>query len=349
MEIGNNNILDLIARSFTGKLSEEETNYLKLWKEESKENNDEYSDYKDLWERSKILSHKLSVNTQEALAETRRKAGINSFYIRWKQIALQAAAVLIISIVFSILYTNISRKEAATDVEKTVYQHVKAACGTQTKIELEDGTIVFINSGSELSFPNSFSDKDVRLVKLSGEGYFTVAKNKEKPFIVEINKLQVKVLGTSFNVEAYPNNSNTTIALVEGQIELQQNGENRSPNITTMKPNQIAVFNNSSESLNLKTETDLSKYIDWKEGKIVFSNDPISIVMEKLENWYNVDIDLADNKLQKYRFTGTFINEPVENILYILSITSNMKYKIFPSKAKDNKSYSKCRIVLKSK
>jgi len=349
MTIERNNILELIAKSFTSKLSEEEIIQIDSWKSECKENLDEYNDYKDLWEKSKTLYFKSSINSEEALAKTRRNAGINNLQIKWRTYVMQAAAVLILSVFGTVVFNQFVSHKTIVENESTVYQHVKAAFGTQSKVELSDGTIVYINSGSELSFPNSFSDKNNRKVKLSGEAYFTVAKNKEKPFIVETNKLQVKVLGTSFNVDAYPDNSDVIIALVEGQIAIQHLNEKDQKNIAVMKPNQIATYNINSANLCLTSENDLSKYIDWKEGKIVFSNDPINIVMKKLENWYNVEIELANKKLEKYRFTGTFINEPIENILSILSMTSNMKYKIYASKLKADKSYSRCKIVLTSK
>ena len=93
----------------------------------------------------------------------------------------------------------------------------------------------------------------------------------------------------------------------------------------------------------------MSKYTAWTEGKIVFSNDPVSTVTEKLGNWYNVDIEIADRKLQKYRFTGTFIDEPLEQVLNILTLTSHMQYKVIPATKLGDNSYSKRKVILKSK
>jgi len=188
-----------------------------------------------------------------------------------------------------------------------------------------------------------------RRVELTGEGFFTVAKNNEQPFIVDLQRIQIKVLGTSFNAEAYPENPSITIALVEGNIQLQQQNGEDITDLLEMKPNNVAIFKQTENKLQWKTEDDLNKYIAWREGKIVFSNDPVNTVIQKLENWYNVDIELSDPFLKKYRFTGTFIDEPLEQVLTILNMTSKMSYSIIPAEKRDDNSYTKRRIILKSK
>ncbi len=350
MILDKNNIAELIAKSFTSKLDENENSILENWKAESKSNLDEYNDYKDLWEKAKSLCFPSPINTRQALDEVRKKAGIDSKSIDWINIGKQAVAVIFLSITLSVLYNYfVSTKKTESNQEKIVYQQVKAAYGTQSKIELSDGTVVFLNSGSELSFPNTFTGSDHRQVKIIGEGYFTVAKNAQRPFVVEANKLQIKVLGTSFNVEAYPNNENVTIALVEGKVALQHKVNDQEENIATLIPNQIAFFNNANDKVKTLYNNDLRKYTGWIDGKIVFVDDPIDIVMQKLENWYNVDIEFKERKLEKYRFTGTFIDESIENILKILSLTSDMRYEIIQSEKNDDKTFTRCRIILKSK
>jgi len=188
-----------------------------------------------------------------------------------------------------------------------------------------------------------------RNVELTGEGHFAVSKNNSQPFIVDINKIQIKVLGTTFNVDAYPDNSTFTIALAEGKIEIQQKSPDGPKDLLVMKPNQVAVYKLSENKLEWKTEADLSKYSAWTDGKIVFFDDPVNTVIQKLENWYNVDIELSDKRLQKYRFTGTFIDEPLEQVLSILNLTSRMQYQIIPAHKLGDNSYSKRKIILKSK
>jgi ferric-dicitrate binding protein FerR (iron transport regulator) len=235
-------------------------------------------------------------------------------------------------------------------VEKTeavVYQEIKATYGTQSRVELADGTIVFLNSGSKMRFPNSFNGMKNRKVELSGEGHFTVTKNSEQPFLVDVKKMQIEVLGTTFNVDAYPDNNEITVALVEGKITLQKETANGITDLMEMKPNQVAYYRQKENKVFWGNVDDLYKYTAWTTGKIVFSDDPIQTVIQKLENWYNVDIELADKRLERYRFTGTFIDESLEQVLSILNRTSKMEHEIIPAKKMEDNSYSKRKIILK--
>jgi ferric-dicitrate binding protein FerR (iron transport regulator) len=261
----------------------------------------------------------------------------------------QIAAVLVLALIFASTYNLIVNPVNPNKKGELVFQEVRAAYGTRTHLELPDGTIVNLNSGSTLKFPISFNGENARLVYLTGEGNFKVTKNNQQPFIVDINRLQIKVLGTTFNVNAYPENLAITVALEEGKVILQQINNNTISELTEMNPNQVAIFNQPENRLELKSERDLTKYTAWMDGKIVFSNDPVNMVIQKLENWYNVDIEVSDKKLENYRFTGTFIDEPLEQVLSILNLTSKMQYKIIPAKKLGDNSFSKRKIILTSK
>jgi transmembrane sensor len=289
------------------------------------------------------------INLGNSLKTTRQKAGIKNGNIKWINVLQQIAAVLVLSVILATTYNLVIKPLAGDQNRALVFQEVKAVYGMQTKVELPDGSIVNLNSGSTLKFPTTFNDSRTRLVYLSGEGKFNITKNRNQPFVVEIDKLQVKVLGTTFNVDAYPGNSAITVALVEGNVLLQQIQNENASDLMEMKPNQVAIFQKSTNKLLCIEESDLTKYISWTEGKIVFSNDPVITVIRKLENWYNVEIELSDKRLENYRFTGTFIDEPLEQVLSILNITSQMEYKIIPAKRLEDNSFSKRKIIIKSK
>jgi transmembrane sensor len=349
MNTGYDYIYDLIAKSFTGNLTEEETVYLNDWKTADRANILEYNEFKEIWEHSKRLSQPSRIDLPKSLAITRKKAGIVNTQIKWLPVFIQIAAVLILALLFSAFYNQFLTQKPKEKIESIVYQSLKAPYGTQSRIELSDGTVVYLNSGSTLRFPNSFNGQKYRNVELSGEGHFSVAKNSEQPFIVDVKKFQIKVTGTTFNVNAYDDNAIITIALVEGSIKLQQNSGKYVTDLMELKPNQVAYYKRSENNLQLKTEDDLNKYTAWTEGKLIFSNDPINTVIQKLGNWYNVNIELADKKLENYRFTGTFIDEPLEQVLNILNLTSKMEYKVVPAQKLGDNSYSKRKIILKSK
>ncbi len=348
MNIDNPEIYDLIAKSFSGQLTEEEQITLNEWKLADRYNLAEYNDYTDIWNHSNHLAMLSEIDMPKSLDATRKKAGIDRRQIGWFKIFAQIAAILVLALLFSSLYNLFLVPKPYQRAEAIVYQQVKATYGTQSRVDLADGTIVYLNSGSALRFPATFNGQKNRNVELSGEGYFTVTKNSEQPFVVDIHKLQIEVHGTTFNVDAYPGNSAFKIALVEGSIRLEQKADNSEIELMDMKPNQVATYNLSENKLSLKNEDDLTKYTAWTEGKIIFSNDPVSTVLQKLGNWYNVDIEVADRKLRKYRFTGTFIDEPLEQVLNILNLTSDMRYQVIPAQKQADNSYSKRKIILKS-
>jgi ferric-dicitrate binding protein FerR (iron transport regulator) len=349
MDSQHDEIYDLIARSFSSELTEEETLLLNTWKAAEKSNLSAYQDFAEIWKHSNRLALPSQIDLSGSLEITRQKAGIRNREVKWMNLMRQIAAVLVLSVIFASTYQLVVKPVASMKKEVVVFQEVRAAFGTQTRLELPDGTMVSLNSGSTLKFPTTFDNSKTRLVYLSGEGNFKVTKNINQPFVVDINKLQVRVLGTTFNVDAYPGNAAITIALVEGKILLQQTSNDKISDLMEMKPNQVAFFKQSENKIQWKEESDLTKYTAWTDGKIVFSNDPVNTVIQKLENWYNVDIELSDKKLEKYRFTGTFIDEPLEQVLSILNLTSQMQYKVIPAKKLGDNSFTKRKIILRSK
>jgi ferric-dicitrate binding protein FerR (iron transport regulator) len=136
------------------------------------------------------------------------------------------------------------------------------------------------------------------------------------------------------------------VALVEGSVELQNTTNNKT---LKLAPNQIAVLDADSKTLVSDDVTDLNKYTAWINGRIVFYGDPIQTVVKKLSNWYNIDIVISDKKLESYKFTGTFINEPVEQVLNVLSLTSKMAFEVEPAVKQADNTITKRRIILKSK
>lgn len=341
-----NEIYELIARSLTDRLTEEESIVLEKWKLAAAENHQEYNDIVALWIKSGSLKLPESLNFKTAQKHIYTRTGIYSGKKRVITLLVQAAAVVVLAVIFSGVYNFLNRNNASSNSNSLIGQEIKAAYGTQTKIALSDGTIVYLNSGSKLIFPQSFAGQKQREVTLDGEGYFEVAKNKEQPFMVSARELQIKVLGTKFNVDAYENNSSVSVALVEGSVELQNTTDQQT---LKLAPNQLAVLDANNKILVRNDVADLNKYTAWINGCIVFYGDPIQTVVKKLSNWYNVDILISDKKLENYRFTGTFINEPVEQVLSVLSLTSKMTFEVEPAIKQTDNTITKRRIVLKSK
>lgn len=353
MDTETNRIYSIIAKSLTENLDDKEFKELNEWKMASKENLSEYNDFIELWIKSGSLTLPSTINHHNAFKKIRINSGLNSSPKRWINIAVQVAAVLVLSIILSGVYVNLTNDRkvqiSSNSAYLPIYHEIKAAFGTQAKVELADGTVVFLNSGSKLRFPQTFDNQEQRKVLLDGEGYFAVTKNSDQPFVVQVNKLDIKVLGTTFNVEAYNDNPIVNIALVEGSLMLQEQSESGNKDLMHLLPNQVATLNKSDNVISKTDVADLYKYTAWIDGRIVFYNDPIETVVNKLGKWYNVDISIADKRLENYRFTGTFIDESLEQILNILSLTSPMTYDIESSLKQSDNSMSKRKIILKGK
>ncbi len=338
-------IESLLIKLFSGKITLEEEQIIHVWLDESEGSKKEFNAYKKLWNDSKSLALSGAIDPETALLKTKKQIPQFGRKTRWLSFIRQAAAVLMLSAILSVTINYFLNRtpEKARDV---VYQEIKAAFGTQTKLTLADGTNVWLNSGSTLRFPVSFENTQKRQVDLKGEGYFEVAKNSQKPFIVNTCKLQVKALGTSFNVNAYEDEKHIEVALIEGKVELLQPVKGEAVSIMTLQPSEIADYNVEDHQITHKSEPEIERYSAWKEGKIVFFNDPVEKLISRLENWYNVDIEITGNTLKGYHFTATFGQESLDQVLKYLSISTPFSYQFVPMSAADKKEGKKQKIIL---
>jgi len=159
--------------------------------------------------------------------------------------------------------------------------------------------------------------------------------NDSSPFEITAGNSTVKVLGTSFNINAYPSENYIEVVLAKGKVEFSDNHNNAK---VTMFPSERLIFHNGSIS---KTVTDPAKYSGWTEGKLVFRGDPMTEVGRRIERWYNVKFELANRELEKYSFRGTFEDDTLEEVLDLLSMTSPIRYKITPRKINEDGTYEK--------
>ena len=207
--------------------------------------------------------------------------------------------------------------------------------GSKSKITLPDGSTVNLNSGSTLRYPAEF-DSENRNVSIEGEAYFDVKKDSHHPFLVKTNGIIIRVLGTKFNVKSYPEEKTVETTLVSGKVELYANNtviSNRN-RLMVLKPNQQAVFEvikgqkDSILSLVCNQNVDVSSIISWKDNRLKFCDEKFADLAQKLERWYNVDIDIKDQELQSTPFSGVFEKETVEQSLNALRLAAPFKYKM---------------------
>ena len=186
---------------------------------------------------------------------------------------------------------------------------VKADKGDKATIELPDGTNVVLNSASQLSYLNNFGE-NVRRVQLNGEAYFKVAHDEKHAFIVQVGDLEVKVLGTSFNVSAYEDAKDVTVVLLEGKVGVYAQKMSHIMNKITA------------------TQVHPSDYIEWTKGNIYFEKESLENIMKTLSRIYDVEIRFDSNKLPNEYFTGTIPGGGIQNALNILMLTSPFFYEM---------------------
>lgn len=193
-------------------------------------------------------------------------------------------------------------------VLKTVAENAKSMnqliipYGNQSKLTLADNTVVWLNAGSRLVYPTTFGGK-TREVLLFGEAYFEVAKNAEKPFIVKTSDIQIKVLGTHFNVSAYTEDKVIQTVLQEGSVELSKNDANIFSERIVMKPNQMASFSKTTNETAL-SNVDASYYILWTKGLLSFDEVDFDRILKKVERFYNISVDFSEPTIRAIRISG---------------------------------------------
>lgn len=213
---------------------------------------------------------------------------------------------------------------ATSDNNNAELNQLVVPYGKNSSIQLPDGTIAYINAGSRLIYPSKFDSK-TREVYLIGEGYFDVVHDPARPFIAKTNELEIKVLGTKFNLSAYPSDRFIETVLVEGRVKVI---EDRGPFLKSefeLEPNQMASFNRNDSELKI-SNVDVSNYVTWHDGYLNFESSELNRIAKKLERYYNVQIRLADPLMGQKAISGKLkLKEDIESALRVLAISAEME------------------------
>lgn len=230
----------------------------------------------------------------------------------------------------------------------TIY-NTKVVVGkaVRKKVVLPDGTHVWLNSESTLVYDKNMVKRNLREVQLMGEAFFDVAHNKLRPFIIKTNKISVKVLGTAFNIKAYPKDQKTETTLLRGSIELTVN--NHSAQKVILKPaekfalidQKIKIANQTkpdqADNITMVVQNVLpvkvlgkeySEEVSWVDNQLVFSNESFEELAPKLERWYNIKLNIQSSHIKAYHFTGVFIDENLTEALTALQLIKSFNFKI---------------------
>jgi ferric-dicitrate binding protein FerR (iron transport regulator) len=266
-----------------------------------------------------------------------------------KRLLWAGAAVMITAAI--VFFSLLSVNKKTYSQEKVAQSEVSTKNGSRTKIQLPDGTSVWLNSSSKLVYDNTHFGTGIREVSLTGEAYFDVVKNPNKPFVIHTAKMDIRVLGTAFNVKCYPGEKTTETSLIRGSVEVTL--KDRQEKII-MKPNEKLILNNDDikpvkqllakskqatiiEKVNPIIElSHLTLYpkdssiveTGWVENRLIFSDEKLDDIAKKMERWYGVTIIISNDRLRKELLTGSFEKETIYQALNALQLTTAFSYKV---------------------
>ncbi|MCM0683794.1 FecR domain-containing protein [Bacteroides sp. B1-V-101] len=329
MEEENKHIDELIANYLTEGLDKNALDELKTWIAASAENQQYFIRQREIWfsavsreaasvyDKDKAFENfRNRVESQKEIQSTSRRGF--SLSALWRY----AAVVVIIIAVGCISYWQgeVNVKDTFADIS------VEAPLGSKTKLYLPDGTLVWLNAGSRMTYSQGFG-VDNRKVELEGEGYFEVKRNEKIPFFVKTKDLQLQVLGTKFNFRDYPEDHEVVVSLLEGKVGL--NNLLREEKEAVLSPDERAVLNKANGLLTVESVT-ASNASQWTDGYLFFDEELLPDIAKELERSYNVKIHIANDSLKTFRFYGNFVRreQNIQEVLEALASTEKMQYKI---------------------
>ncbi len=340
---------NLISEFLAGEISDDEMILLKAWIDSDPENRLMFNEVNELWQEANVHTKHENYRTETAWMNISSKLGLrknNNKSIKILsqinfRILIAAATVACLVAVggLSILITG-----------KTSFQHMASAPtiittneGEKSQILLSDSTRIYLNSGSTLQY-NGLYNIGSRDVKLTGEAFFIVHTNPEKPFVVQIDKMSITATGTRFNVLSYGNEDRVETTLEEGTIQVSIKGKEP----ISVKPDQQVVYFRHSEKVLLR-EVATDTYTSWKENKLRFDDTPFEEVLRRISRKYNVNFQIVGTDLLDLKYTATFIDESIEEVMNLLKTVSPITYKIRYRTSVNDKQYLQPLIVVKKR
>ena len=358
---------NLIIRFLNGQLSIKETIQLEELIEASPENCELFRIYQKVWMGSSLASSDDRINTRQAwekVSSEMHKPTYRQIYhsrqkirrLYWKFTRIAAIFIAVLAMGSLLSYLMFFQHYRLTGQELS---EIKVPQGSRSRIMLPDSTIVWLNAGSSLSYSSGFNRTE-RTVQLEGEAFFDVVTNPHKPFVVSTAHLNVKALGTQFNVKAYPEDDAVMCTLVEGKVVIEIPGAER-PFQYNLEPRQNFTYRKSDMSItrdvipeekaeetgepeyeaaeiirpvtpqqkiSITTNIIPELYTSWKDEIWVIEGETMADMAIMLGRRYNININIESEELKLYRFTGRIMNETLEQVLDILRMTTPLKFSV---------------------
>ena len=315
---------DWITGYLTNSLTPEETQSLQEWLNASEENRKYFSDMQEVWIAASDETDDSSFNKDKAYQLFLKQTGVTPQQGINKRKAFQlrpwmyAAAMIIVVFICG----TIAFQSGKSVIRNQLTQiSIEAPYGSKTKLYLPDGTLVWLNAGSKMSYAQDFGINE-RALNLTGEAYFEVTKNKHIPFKVHTEELDVKVLGTKFNFRNYKDDLEAKVCLLEGKVAL-----NTREKETILHPDQQALLDKKTGKLSV-SGTKAAYSAEWTNDRLYFDEVLLSDIIKELERSYDVKITVADDTLNTIRFYGNFRKreQSIQEIMDVLSSTDKMTY-----------------------
>lgn len=322
---------------FSGTLPSSQRQDVEGWINNSEENRKIARDIQYIYLASDTLETIKKVDSAQALEKVKSrivKTQKTSSLI-WLQ---RVAAILLLPFLISTIYLALKK-------EPVEYLEFRTNPGMVAKINLPDGSEVWLNSKSYLKHPNKFTG-DTRNVEINGEAYFSVQKDKSKKFIVNTPfGVKAEVLGTEFNIEAYKENKQVTTTLVSGSVKLSYLNKNNDEESLIMEPNDEVSYNTRTKSINVGTSY-VPTLTAWKDGLVIFRNTPFEEALKILSKRFNADFIVKNVLLYENSFTGTFDGQHLYLILEHFRLSTDIQYKFIDPEVGEDKISQKTIVEL---
>lgn len=322
MEEMNDRLSAIMAKYLAGEASSEETAELTAWVGKDRNHAREFARLTDIDRAARPPFDPERISVDVACERTLRllqREERRSRGLRWFRILERVAAVLFLPLVLVSGYLLMGKsRSAASD---PTWQTVTTPFRTNTRLELPDGSKVWLNGGSTLRYPLAFGQGE-RSVTLMGEAYFEVESDKANPFVVHTKNVEVTATGTAFNVDAFRNDDVVSVTMVRGVVDLDMQGT-----VRRMSPGERVCYDNRMGSYTVD-RTDPDKWCAWRNGEIIFENDRLEYVFHRLGQLYNVEFTVCDPSVNRYVYHAVFTDETLSEILEMLKISAPIRYEI---------------------
>lgn len=321
---------------FSGSLSATQKQEVEEWLNQSEENRKIARDIQYIYLATDTLQTIKGINSDQALVQVKKriiKPGKKHYFVWFQRIAV----ILVLPLLISTLYFALKE-------DPVEYIEIRTNPGMVAKVNLPDGSSVWLNSRSYLKHPQKFTG-DNRSVVLNGEAYFSVQKNKHKPFIVNTPfNIKAEVLGTEFNMEAYAADSSVRTTLVSGSVRLLFLAENNQETSHIIKPNEEFIYNQHSRKINIEKPY-VPTQTAWKDGLVVFKNTSLEEALKILSKRFNVEFIVKNNNIYDNSFTGPFDGQHLQLILEHFRLASGIQYKFIDPETDHGKDIKEKTIV----